>query len=624
MKTTKLLLLLWAGLVFSLALANDPWGLEVLEQSALQGIEPRSREDALGLALDVDVEDLAALFAELPQSYLDRFENLGPVREDEPRLRPGEPLYVETPFRRDTPPPPNARIRRLLIDKAKRFLARNGVDAGNADYDRWLELAKTWYWRDVLTQAGPRYVVPLFNARGECMGTVVVPAWKHPGSIDSIVTTCQRNYPYLNQDDARKRLAEEGLEPVRGLVAAFLPGPANLRPLGVCDAANTYGDGRLGVWTDGVHAVGVASGNVYRLTQPFDDLKRLAERLRYAVQYVQAPDEDPRRIAPVYPGFFELVGCGDPNRNDYEGTRPLARLPLSAMPARRRSDLLERQLATSGPDRPAPEAPRRRFVDGFLFHSDVGTLRSIFGERLSPWALETLAALPEETPVMDVLQMREPYFVRSLVRLPENPPSDPLVHLALDAVARDRMRVPLGTPAPTLEEARKRVWTFTRSLHGSRYYTEFVDENGRCVLMASVPPQDEEGDFGEMLAACRNPYPVQEAAGAAARFRSAGVEPQGPLEAVLLFHRPDPRTPTCPGDEDALLVPYWSDGRYALNGQSGNLYRILPEGLNYLTQAPEPYPWIERSDEDEAGLEFLIFYLPVRLEPVRCASERVR
>lgn len=575
MKTIKLLILLWAGLVFSLALANDPWGLEVLEQSARQGIEPRTPEDALALALDVDVEDLAALYAELPQSYLRRFENLGPVREGEPRFRPGEPLYVDAPLRRDTPPPPDARIRRLLADKAKRFLARNGIEAGQEGFDRWLELAKTWYWRDVLTRAGPRYVVPLFNARGECVGTVVVPAWKHPGSLVRTVTSCQRNYPYLGEADARKRLAEEGLEPVRGLVAAFLPGPANLRPLGACDAANTFGDGRLGVWTDGVHAVGVASGNVYRLTQPFDDLKRLAGRLRYAVQYVQVPDEDPRQITPVYPGFFKLVGCGDPQRDDYEGTRPQGRLPASVMSARKRSALLERQLAQGGPDRPTPEAARRRFEDGFLFRSDVGMLRSIFGERLPPWALEALAALPEETPVMDVLQLREPYFVRSLVRLPENPPNDPLVDLALDAVARDRMRVPLGTPALTLEEARQRVWTFTRGLFVSRYYTELVDEKGRCVLMASVPVQDEAGGFGEMLAACRTPDPVRSAGAAATRFREAGVEPRGPLEAVLLFHRPDPRTLDCPGDEEALLVPYWSDGRYALNGQSGNLYRIL-------------------------------------------------
>jgi hypothetical protein len=84
---------------------------------------------------------------------------------------------------------------------------------------------------------------------------------------------------------------------------------------------------------------------------------------------------------------------------------------------------------------------------------------------------------------------------------------------------------------------------------------------------------------------------------------------------VLIPTERDPLTPGCPNDREAFFYPYWSDGRYALNSQTGDLYRLLPAGLDYLTQTPEPYPTVFTAPE---GAKFLVFFLPVQLEAVNC------
>ncbi len=621
MKTIKLLLALWAIVGLSSGLANDPWALEALELSAEEGIQVRSPADALASALGVNLDDLVEMYAHLEPEYVHRLAELATAGDGAAPLTPGKPLYVNAPLRRDAAPPTDERLRRVLADKAKRFLTLQGLTEGSEGYARWLELAQAWYWRDTLAGNGPRYVVPLFNPRGECVAVAVVNAWKHPGSVTRTLTSCPRNYAYLNQEDARKRLAEEGLQPARTLRALAIPVAENSWPIRRCSAPNTVDDRLTGVWTDGVHAVGVASGNVYRLTRPFASPDDLAAMLRFTVRYAHVSDEDPRWIAPRYPGFLALQACGDPKRSDYVATRPLERVPASATPAKKRNGLLDRQIGLNGADqgRATPEEARKRLEGGPPLYMDLGTLREMFGGLLPRWADEKIAPLPDETPVRKIFHLTDPYFVRSLLRLPVDPANDPLVRLMLDEVARAELRKPLGTPSASLEDARQKTWAFTRAIFSSRYYAELVDDRGRCVLAISTPAATGEGSFGDLLTSCRSSNPVADADAAAARFREAGIEPQGELEAVLIFYQRDPRTPTCPGDKDTMIYPYWSDGRYALNGQSGNLYRLLPQGLDYLTQTPEPYPAVFTTPE---GAKFLAFFLPVRLEAIQCTGGR--
>lgn len=615
MKTIKLLWTLAAALALGSALAMDSAELAAFELSLQQGLQERSREYALSAAMSVRLEEVAAFYVDAPE-FRYRVQNLESVAEGAPPFTPGEPLYVASPVRPDMPPLPDERLQALIADKAKRYLQKQGFDEADSGYEYWLDLAQRWIWRDVLVRSGPRYIVPLFNERGECVATLVVHAYDQMGSIDSSLRACKRNYPYLNQADARKRLAEAGVEPTGELRAVHLPGRSRVWPVGACPEYTTYDDAFSGVWTDGKNAVGILSGNVYRLTKPFESLDELASELTFAVEYVHAPDEDPRQIVLEYPGFAQLVACGDPRRSDYAGTKPLERLPLSVMPRQKRSELLERQIGADAGLVTAEEA-RKRLEEGWLLFSDLGAMRDLFAGELPAWLREELAAYPDDTPVREVFHLGHLWFVRSLVRLPERPPQDPLVRLMLDEVAASF--VDTGQ-TPTTDEARELAWQLARVLYRSSYYAELVDSQGRCALELSTPAQANVDRDTLIMASCRSPHPITSAQEAVAAFRAAGIEPRGELEAVLLPYRPDPRVPACPGEDDALVYPYWSDGHYALHSQSGNLYRILPEGLNYLTQTPEPYPQVASYTREGVTSKYLVFYLPIELEAVHCAT----
>ena len=619
MKTIKLLWTLAAALALGSALAMDSAELAAFELSLQQGLQERSREYALSAAMSVRLEEVAAFYVDAPE-FRYRVQNLESVAEGAPSFTPGKPLYVASPVHPDLPPLPDERLRALITDKAKRYLQRQGFDKADSGYAYWLDLAQRWIWRDVLVRSGPRYIVPLFNDRGECVATLVVHAYGQMGSIDSSLRGCKRNYPYLNQADARKRLAEVGVEPAGELRAVHLPGRSRAWPVGACSEHITYDDAFSGVWTDGKNAVGILSGNVYRLTKPFESLDKLASELTFAVEYVHAPDEDPRQIVLEYPGFAQLVACGDPRRSDYAGTKPLVRLPLSVMPRQKRSELLERQIGADAGLVTAEEA-RKRLEEDWLLFRDLGAMRDLFAGQLPAWLREELAAYPDDTPVREVFHLGHLWFVRSPVCLSERPPQDPLVRLMLDEVAASF--VDTGQ-TPTTDQARELAWQLARILYRSSYYAELVDSQGRCALELSTPAQANVDRATLIMVSCRSPHPITSAQEAVAAFRAAGVEPGGELEAVLLPYRPDPRVPTCPAEDDALVYPYWSDGRYALHSQSGNLYRILPEGLNYLTETPEPYPQVASYTREGATSKYLVFYLPIELEAVHCATGNAR
>ncbi len=624
MNTIKLLILLWIGLSGYPVLATDPWILDALIAGEEQGIQARTADDALAMALGVSAEDVQSLY-DVPRlaKYRMRLEGLETAGNGRPVLTPAAPLRVDSPLSPDTPMPSQGRIRKILDDKARRFLLKQGLSENDPAFAGWLERARTWMWQDVLVEAGPRYLVPLFNSGGDCVALLIVRAWKHPGSIASSLTACDRNYALLNREDAAMRLAEEGLHPKKELRAVFIPSRDERWPRQGCVLGSTRDDADAGVWTDGVHAVGIASGNVYTLSEPYETLADLAGRLEYGVRYVQAPDEDPRYIVPTYRGVFRLVGCGRPDRSDYAAVAPLKELPLSAMPPHKRSELLETQVGTEGGTRPhtTPEEARRSMNELLLVTGgNVGDFRSFFERQLPAWAREALQGLPGDTRLFDVAHLTEPRYARSLVRLPQNPPSDPLVRLFLDEVAAAVIREPVATgAAPTPELAREQTWAFARAVHASRYFANLVDDQGRCLLTLSVPDGELGGGFGAAIAPCPSPRPFYDAGAARKRFAQAGVTPQGELELVLIPTERDPLTPGCPKERETFFYLYWSDGRYAMNSQTGDLYRLLPAGLNYLTQTPEPYPAVFTAPE---GAKFLVFFLPVQLEAFECSEAR--
>jgi len=611
MKTIKRLYPLLVLFAFAVALAVDPPKLKIIELSDQLGIKVLTSEDAVNYALGVTSSDIEDLYAGQHEEYRQRLEGAG-------LPNPGEPLYIDSPLKLDSDPPDDQRIRKVLADKAKRYLLKQGLNESDPDFARWLELTQKWMWRDVLAKYGPRYLVPLFNEHDECLATMIVYAWAQQGSISTTLTACPRDYPYLSKGDALRRLADEGIEPVNDLRPVFIPARFQRWPVRACNSANTSADTLIGVWTDGLNAIGIASGNVYRLSTPFESLDDLRRQLKYTIKFIEAPDEDPRNIVPDYQGFMRLVACGDPHQSSYTAKAQSEKSNRGAAP---------KTAAIYLDNNAIEEIPTDRFLGEFAsFWGDHLTIDDIQDVVRNPQKLAALAKYSPDSHALDTLEIGPLLRAESLVHLPENPPQTAFAKLLTRTAAKSRQQLFLEYESDLpLDQAEKDVWDQLRIQTGPHFYFTLHDpETGLCIALLSSPALKKGINTGYSLMECpSNTGPLN--AEAAAKLLG-DLEPGGnhPLRLVLIPTRPEGSSLRC----DPLMYkgPYWSDGALAVNAFSHNVYRILPTGVDWINDPPPPYLQTNRMMLDEKPYEYLMAYLPLRLESIVChlASFSVR
>lgn len=603
MKTIKHLYLLLVLIAFSVALAVDPPSLKIIELSDQLGIKVLTSEDAVNYALGVTSSDIENLYTDQNEKYHQRLEGAG-------LPNPGEPLYIDSPLRLDSNPPDDQRIRKVLVDKAKRYLFKQGLNESDPDFASRLELIQKWMWRDVLAKYGPRYLVPLFNERGECLATLIVYAWAQQGSISTTLIACPRDYPYLSKEDALHRLADEGIEPVNDLRPVFIPAQFQRWPVRVCNSANISTDTLIGVWTDGLNAVGIASGNVYQLSNPFESLDDLRQRLKYTIQYIEAPDGDPRNIVPDYQGFMRLIACGDPHQTDYTAEEQIEKAGQNTTPETP-TEYLSRNTIE--------EIPTDRFLSDFAsFWGDSLTIDDIQGVIHDPQKLVALAKYSPDSHALDTLKIGPLLRVESLVHLPENPPQTALAKLLIRAAATSRQQLFLEYESDLpLDQAEKDVWDELRVQTGPHFYFTLHDpETGLCLALLNSPALKKGMSAGYSLMECPSNTGPLSAEGAAKVLNDLKLSGSHPLQLVLIPTRPEGNSLRC----DPLMYggPYWTDGSFAVNAFSHNVYRILPTGVDWINNPPPPYLQTNRMMINNKYFEFLTAYLPLKLESIRC------
>lgn len=605
MKTIKHLYPLLFLIAFAIALAVDPPNLKVIELSDQLGIKVLTSEDAINYALGISPSEIEELYGSQNQEYRQRLEGAG-------LPNPGEPLYIDSPLKLDSSPPNDERIRRALADKAKRYLLRQSLNESDPDFARWLDLTQKWMWRDVLAKFGPRYLVPLFNEHGECLATLIVYAWAQQGSISTTLTACPRDYPYLSNEDALRRLADESIEPVNDLRPVFIPAQFQRWPVRACNSANTSADTLIGVWTDGFNAIGMASGNVYRLSDPFESLDDLRQRLKYTIQFIEAPDEDPRNIVPDYQGFMRLVACGDPHQTDYTAKEQIEKAGQNTTP-----ETLTEYLSRNTIE----EIPTDRFLSEFAsFWGDHLTIDDVREVVHDPEKLAILARYTPDSPALSTLKIGPLLKAKSLVRLPENPPQTALAKLLVRAAAKSRQQFfhSYGADLP-LDQAEKDVWDQLRIQTGPQFFFTLHDpETGLCLALLRSPALQRGGGAGYALMECPSDTGPLNAEAAAKVLNELKLGGDRPLQLVLIRARPEGNTFKC----DPLMRwgPYWSDGSLAVNAFSHNVYRILPNGDNWVENPPPPYLQTNQVELDEKTFEFLMAFLPLQLEALNCST----
>ena len=537
-----------------------------------------------------------------------RFASLRPAEPATQAFHLGRPLYVGSLFDRDDPIPESARINRWLTDLATGTLQDWGITRDDAAYPRWLEAIKLWYWRSALVFSGPAYLVPVLDRNGDCIAVKQTFAWSLPGGASGSVSACPNRWPYLHREDARRLLESEGyvvsgrLRPLRHLYEN-LPYTVPSNCLEQLDRLS----GGENVWTDGIYAVDVEYGTVYRV-EP-----KLAENVVHAW-----PPAEPQG------GRYELSGPWATMSPPYS-IRPLS------CPKKIEARPVEPALIPEEPPQQLSDTPpiliepgRLREISQDQFLEQVGetwkggpTIEDVRQVVSDSEKLMLLKAFDAQASALDVLELSPPVRVDSLLALPETPPRSAVLELLMGAAVKGRQRLYsyLGAQIdPDL--ARRRIWTQLRVTNGPEYLATLSDPgSGTCIAVLAGPVLSLPESFGSSLGPCPTNQGLLSAEEAFVRLRPWRQAPAGELRLV--------RLPTRSGavekcDPPRVDGPFWSDGRHAVHALSGNVYAISPAGGNWIERPPPPYFLAGEATIDDRSFTFLSAYLPLELRPLDC------